>query len=275
LNDYNIIIIQSFEFVNSFFKNFGNTIFKKHSTEKGCDMRRIRLKHISFQTQMTVILPMILAVLLFIGISTVARRREMEITKTDPTTATTQTVIAAEPIRILLMIGKDAPKYLTVAQVKGANAIECMPVTVADMTEIYDKKGARGLKEAVNAAYYVQFTVDGIREMLQYYGNGVTVFLPQQVDFVDEDGLKVSFSAGENRVSSNQAAEILMYYINKEKDSIAEQMVAQMWEDAIETYIVAGRDFQQDYDALTQYADTDIRISQFSAVLPRLQNIRE
>ena len=238
-------------------------------------MRRIRLKHISFQTQMTVILPMILAVLLFIGISTVARRREMETTKTDPTTATTQTVIAAEPICILLMIGKDAPKYLTVAQVKGANAIECMPVTVADMTEIYDKKGARGLKEAVNAAYYVQFTVDGIREMLQYYGNGVTVFLPQQVDFVDEDGLKVSFSAGENRVSSNQAAEILMYYINKEKDSIAEQMVAQMWEDAIETYIVAGRDFQQDYDALTQYADTDIRISQFSAVLPRLQNIRE
>ncbi len=238
-------------------------------------MRRIRLKDISFQTQMTVVLPMILAVLVFIGISTVARRREVDTAQTHQTTAGTQSQAVIESTRILLMIGKYAPQYLAVAQVDGTNVVECMPITVEDRDVIYQNQGARGLKETVDAEYYIFFTVEGMREMLQYYGNGVTVNLPEKIEFVDEEGLKVSFPAGENQVSSNQVAEILLYYIERDTDMAAQQLVAELWEDAIQRYIVAGRDFQQDYDALTQYADTDIRISQFSAFLPRLQNIRE
>lgn len=240
-------------------------------------MKRIRLKDISFQTQMTVVLPMVMGVLVLIGISAVAKGRENRNENvTEKTTVTDSAAIhTAKPMTFVLLVGDQTPCFVTTVQIDEKQKASFRYYDSDLVTKTYKDGGAQGVKEQLGADYYLNMTVEGLRLMLEYYGGGVSVWLPQAVRFTDDAGLLVSFPQGKNHISSNQAAELLTYCMKHHTESWTRELVTELWEDMVGRYLVAGRNFEQDYTVLTEYGDTDIRISDFTALLPRLKRMTE
>lgn len=240
-------------------------------------MKRIRLKDISFQMQMTVVLPIVMGVLVLIGIGAVAKGRQMRNeTLTENTTVTVPTTInPVKPMTFVLLVGEKTPSFVTTVHTDGQHKASFQYMDGAKVTKWYQSGGANGVKTYLNADYYLDMTVEGLRLMLEYYGGGVTVWLPQTVRFTDDAGLSVIFPQGKNHLSSNQVAELLHYCLGHHTEPWVQKLVAELWEDMVRRYLVAGRNFEQDYKVLTEYGDTDIRISDFTALLPVLKRMTE
>lgn len=233
-------------------------------------MRKLRLKSISFEKQMTVVLPLFMVVLLLIGILIVNRLRV-----TTPTDAgegkagfdtIEQPLPITKPIKVVFILHDHKTAFFSLLDMQPTGAVTVAPLT--NVGEIYKDKGAIVLREAVGATYYADITFENMRQILQYYGDGAAVTLEHAVHYTDEAGLSVSFPAGKLHLSSNQVSDLL-HALADERD--AANVVAALHADMFNRYMYTSRDATNMYGIFAEYADTDIRIYDFEKHLPLIQ----
>ena len=113
-------------------------------------------------------------------------------------------------------------------------------------------------------SHYIQMTGNQVESFLNYLENGVTLTLPQAVEFTDENGAKLQLKAGEHTLNATQAVSLLRYTDWKNKaDSqrVAADLVCALLND----YVYEGRYFSGDFATLANLSQTDLRIGDFSA----------
>lgn len=234
-------------------------------------MKRLHLKPIPLYIQMTVFLPIVLAVLLTAGILAFNRMQ-----KDPPVEEVPQTQMQVSPVGVLCILREDETVFYTVVTVDPtAGTVTAMPLTDSETDELYRKDGAAVLLEHLQEQgkrvdFYVDVTFEQMREWLQYLGGGVGVTLQENVTYTDTSGLTVAFPAGVLTLSANQTADMLRAVTPM---PTAARTVANVWEGIVRRYTAKDRDFTADYTALTDIGDTDIRIYDFQKALPYLKKM--
>lgn len=234
-------------------------------------MKRLHLKSIPLYIQVTVFLPIVLALLLLIGILIFNRMQETALIEKLPDEET-----RVSPVGVLCILREEETVFFTVVTVDPTAAkVTATPLTDGLINEIYQKDGAAVLldrlqKQGKQIDFYVDVTFEQMREWLQYLGDGVGVTLQENVTYTDVTGLTVSFPAGVLTLSANQTADMLRAVSPL---PTATRTVANIWEDIVHRYTVKDRNFTSDYAVLTDVGDTDIRVYDFQKALPHLKKM--
>ncbi len=250
-------------------------------------MRKITFRPLSFEKQMTVLLPVVMLFLLLIGVLAVSRSRE-QVSTTAPEGGTapsaTAPVSEAPPVYLLATVHGESLHYLTVIKVDPAtprvSICSFSPTTrLPDGTaaELYGEGGIRALQTALQKSlsipldFYLDFSYDGLKDLVQYYGAGVTIALPQALTRVDETGLPVSFPAGELHLSAYQTYELMK--AAAEEPELIVPVASSLWCGMINRYLTEGREFRRDFSVLTAAGDTNIKIFHLESCLPILREM--
>ncbi len=236
-------------------------------------MRKIQLKEVSFEKKMTILLPIFMSVLLLLGTTTVNRIRKVEAVEGQGgrQIGEQQALPIAEPLRIVCVLEEGENAFLTVLHIEPQGVIKTEPITDGDLMALYKRDGAAVLKESLQAEYYADITFEGLKQMLEYYGDGATVTLDGALQYTDDAGVTISFPAGQLHLSANQVLDLLRA-LSGEKDGA--ETVAALHAELFERYVDTKREAAHIYAAFVENADTDIRIYDFekySALLQALQ----
>ncbi len=203
-------------------------------------MRKLCLRQVSFEKQMTVFLPLLSVVLLLCGVLGVSRVRQTDA----PSGEGERTApVSGEPVTVAVRFCANEAVLVTALRIEPQNG--------------------RILLAAAPSAFVgdhaVTLDAAGVRSLLEYYGDGVPVTLKEAVSYTDESGLRAAFPAGRVRLFANQAAEILTVAAARGQTDIALSLL----EGALKSYLSPHRPFADDFAALAAAADTDIRIYHF------------
>lgn len=179
----------------------------------------------------------------------------------------------------LLMIVKDdtIENFLLVQAApveQRMTAVPLPPGLTADgrttLATIFAKNGAAKAAALVSQAlelpvsHYIQMTGNQTEEFLNHLGNGVSLTLPQAVEFTDENGAKLQLKTGAHSLTSTQAVSLLRYdgwKNQKDGQRIAADLVGAV----LNAYVREGRYFHNDFAALANLCRTDLRIGDFTA----------
>ena len=223
-------------------------------------MRRLQLKSISFEKQMTVVLPCCIAILFVFGVAMVHRRQAEDIVDENGE-GYSRTLQQAEPVSILCVLQEEERMFCSLVRVSLPDTVTAEPLT--NVETVYHRDGVLAAKAAVGADYYVDMRFDDLRRLLQYCGDGVQVYLEESVYYTDHKGLSVLFPEGNRRLSANQAV-----YLLRASDEGNGGWIADMCADLVVRYGFQTEKAYDRYAALTECADTDIRIYDFAKYLP-------
>ena len=141
-------------------------------------MRKLCLRQVSFEKQMTVFLPFLSVVLLLCSVLGVARVRQTDA----PSGEGERTApVSGEPVTVAVLFCADEAVLVTALRIEPQNG--------------------RILLAAAPSAFVgdhaVTLDAAGVRSLLEYYGDGVPVTLKEAVSYTDESGLRgVSCGAG-------------------------------------------------------------------------------
>ncbi len=236
-------------------------------------MKRLHLKSISLYIQMTVFLPIVLALLLVLSILVFHRMQQKPIIE-EPI----QQEVVVAPVGVLCILREEETIFYTVLTVDpSAKTVSAKPLTDSQTDMVYRQNGAAVLLDRLQEQgeavdFYVDVTFEQMRQWLQYLGSGVGVTLQQEITYTDTAGLTVSFPSGNLELSANQTADMLRAVT---QHTYADMTVARVWENIAKRYIIKDRNFMADYKALTDVGETDIRIYDFYRALPYLQKMTE
>lgn len=203
-------------------------------------MRKLCLRRLSIEKQMTVLLPLLSVVLLLCGIMGVARARQ---TDAAPQEAAKTASVSGEPVTVAVRFCADDAVLVTALRIEPQNG--CILLAAAPSPFVGD--------------FAVTLDAAGVQSLLQYYGDGVPMMLAEAVSYTDASGLRAAFPAGRVRLFANQAAELLTVAAKRRQADIALSLL----KGALETYLVPNRPFSADFAALTAAAGTNIRIYHF------------
>lgn len=233
-------------------------------------MRRLRLKGISIEKQMTVFLPITMSLLLLIGTLTVNRLRETAPADAGEgkTISEEQPLPITEPIRVLFILHEKETAFFSVLDIQPTGTVTVTPITDDSAVRIYENEGADVLRHSMQATYYADITFEGLRQMLQYYGDGGMVTLSSPLEYTDDAGLSVAFPAGKLRLSANQLLDLLRALANAADSA---DTVAALHTDLLDRYVNETRISADIYAVFAEYADTDIRIYDFEKHLPLIE----
>ncbi len=249
-------------------------------------MRKIAFRPLSFEKQMTVLLPVVMLFLLLVGVLAVSRGREAA--GADPKegsgTSAAAAVSGAPPTSFLVTVHGDKLQYLTVLtadpSVPRVGVCSYDPTTRlpdGTATEIYDAGGIRVLQTALQKSlsipldFYLDFSYDELQELVQYYGGGVGVSLPKAVLKTDDTGLPVSFPSGEWHLSAYQIYELMRSA--EGEPTLSSPVASSLWCDMINRYLIEGRDLSRDFSVLASTCDTNLKIFHFESSLPTLREL--
>ncbi len=249
-------------------------------------MRRILLKRLSFEKQMTVLLPTVMLVLLLFGVLVVSRSRERAAVDPGESTAATRASSSdTGAVNILVLLHGETLHHLTLVGIHPDAdhiAVSSMALDLSlpagTAAEVYESGGAPSLQAelekrlAVPLDFYVDLSYDGLRKLLEYIGGGVTVTLPQAVSRVDEAGLSVSFPAGELHLFAYPVYE-LMQAVAAEPPEVSLPTATSLWCGVAERLLAADRQPVRDFSALANAADTNIKIFHLESYRSALQAV--
>lgn len=232
-------------------------------------MKRIYLRTISFQKQMTVILPCLLAVLLTMGVLTVERFRQTEVMGEDGTAPPADVSLSLEqPLSLLCITHEEDTVFFSCLSIQPSGEISAQPLE--GLKPLYRKNGAAALKETVGTTYYADMSFEDVRQLLQYCGGGVSAYPETVIDYVDSAGLRVRFPAGRLHLTANRTVDFLR---GLAEDAAGMRTVARMHADLFTRYALQTERVAGIYAAFAEYANTDIRIYDFQKYLPVLEQL--
>lgn len=253
-------------------------------------MRRLALKRLSFEKQMTVLLPMVMLLALLMGMLAVSRKREtasVDAGEGIAAPSVSSPVSTAPAVNILLLLRDQSLDFITVVRFKPVGALITVSAIDPDIVlsggtaaQIYQLSGASAVREqleqtlALPLDFYADFSYDGLRRLVQYYGDGVSITLPQAVSRVDAVGLSVSFPAGKLHLSARQIYELMLAAAQTEA-TLRLPLVSSLWCGLFNDYLTPERELTRDFSAMSAACDTNIKIFHWEAYLPALEQMAQ
>ena len=171
----------------------------------------------------------------------------------------------------------DTPRFVLVQTNPAEAAVHVVhiPVHLTDdagnpLSAILDKHGPLRVTQAVSAAleltieHYIAWSAEGVQSFLNELDNGVTYTLPEDIHYTDEDGSSIRLSAGAQKLTGTQAAAVLQYSAWSNAAQIpntATQMIAAV----LNQYLVPQQSLNGYFAALSDTAQTDLRIDDYNA----------
>ena len=113
-------------------------------------------------------------------------------------------------------------------------------------------------------SHYIQMTGNQMESFLNRLDSGVTLTLPQVIEFTDENGAKLHLKAGKHTLNATQAVSLLRYTALKDKAD-GQRVAADLVCGVLNDYVYEGRYFSSDFASLSNLSQTDLRIGDFSA----------
>lgn len=232
-------------------------------------MKGLRLKRISFEKEMTVVLPFVVILLLCIGILCINRLRAEEVQSSATQQLYNKEEKLSRAFSLVLILHEQDMLFITNLEITESGEARAVPLPA--MREVYTKAGAKGVLDMTKASFYADITFEALQEILQYYGEGVYCVLESAVEYGGEEGMKTSFPAGRLHVPANRVSELLRALAGT---ADGEAVVAALHEDMFERYACAENEPQKMYAFFADRADTDIRIYDFTQCLPWIESLR-
>lgn len=133
--------------------------------------------------------------------------------------------------------------------------------TVSDMLEL-------------SVEHYVRWSAKGLQSFLEELHNGIVYAVPEDIQYIDENGISVRLSAGEQKLTGAQAAAVLQYTSwNNSTDRL--NAAPQLFSAAINQYVTTTQSLDGLFAALADTAQTDLRIDNYNAFRPVLTHLAQ
>lgn len=127
---------------------------------------------------------------------------------------------------------------------------------------------------ALPVKHYILWSANGAQSFLKELHKGVTYTLPEDIHYTDENGISVRLSSGEQKLTGSQAAAVLQHSAwsdNAHVLSTAPQMIAAI----LNQYLLPEQSPKGFFTALSNTAQTDLRIDHFNTFQPVLTHLSQ
>ncbi len=247
-------------------------------------MRKLRLKPIQNRWVWGILALVVLSLGVVTAIATVGRVQTQSLSSSSTHSTTPQTTARRQLPPVVLVVGEKEKIFFTQVSVDVTDrtiavspALPTAQISAKEAERIYINEGIKGFCEKVYPAatdmIYAAFTFEDMRELLQYYGDGLEIVLNEPLEYTDAVGMTTGFPAGKRWLSANQVADLLRGL--SAEDVEARRIVAELWVDFFKRYISGERDLLKDYSAFANCCDTNIRIYTMVEYVPLLEEIAE
>lgn len=251
------------------------------------EFRRRRFRKLSKNGQLAVAIAAVLLALCIVAVwITVSFRSQPNPNADSSDVSTDGPSFENEAARnLLLMLTDEGYERFTLVQINPAAQhvyVAAVPPTlIGDSgSTLVDTMHKKGYADAVRLAadtlempisHYIALDADQAEAWFNHLENGLTVTLPQAVDFTDKRGTVVRLDAGEHALTATQIVALMRYDGWEDADTtrfITAQMVAAM----INRYATPERRFDIDFSTLSNLSRSSLRISDFNNFLPALKH---
>ena len=137
------------------------------------------------------------------------------------------------------------------------------------LSHLYKAGGAdriiQVLEDALQLPVDHHITVDavGINKFLSDLDQGITIKLPQNISYTDENGLSSTIRSGKRQLTASQAVAVLEY-TGWDTGDYEERVAADMIASLLNQYLVTDRSIRGYFGALANVAQTDLRIDNYN-----------
>lgn len=148
------------------------------------------------------------------------------------------------------------------------------------LTDVLKRSGPAKVTETVRnqlslpVENYLYLTPSGVNKFLNEMENGVTADIPETIKYSDENGITSTLLSGENNLTAGQATAALSYskWSKKESSMLATtRIIASL----LNSYMKPERSLKGYFGALSNVAQTNLRIDHYIAYAPALEIIAE
>ncbi|MBQ4332556.1 MAG: hypothetical protein IJC33_02110 [Clostridia bacterium] len=200
--------------------------------------------------------------------------------------------VSAEPLagtaNSLLIINEAGHEQFVLIQANpAAGRITVAPVPASlgaadgsTLADILRKHGSARAKETVAAAlelpvkHYITLSAAAAETYFGYLENGLTLMLAEDVSYTDQNGAKVKISAGERSLAPGQAAALLRY-THWQNPNNAATVAADLTAAVLNQHLLPDRSLSGHFAALSNAAQTDLRIDHFNSYRSTLVYLAE
>ena len=187
---------------------------------------------------------------------------------------------------LLILDYGDNRRFMLIQSDPAQNRITVSPIPAqqadADgntLTALFSKHGSRRVTQTVAAMlalpvdHYITLNADGTKSFLDNLDGGVIFTLPEAIRYTDENGSQIQLKAGEHTLSGAQTAAVLRYTAWSNTAPPTDSIVADVVAAVLNQYLLPGHRFDGYFAALSNAAQTDLRIDNYNAyraILTRL-----
>lgn len=181
----------------------------------------------------------------------------------------------------------NAPRFVLIQTVPAESTVNvvAVPSNITDeqgntLPAILAKHGSKKVLQTVSAAlelpiaHYVTWSTDGVQTFLNELDSGIVLNLPESVAYTDENGITVRLQAGEQNLTGAQAAAVLRFTAWQDT-TLTQTISAQMVASAINQYLVPEQQLDSYFAALSDTAQTDLRIDNYNSSRRVLSHLSE
>lgn len=182
---------------------------------------------------------------------------------------------AGQPQFVLIQSNAETPSITTMA----------IPSTLLDedgntLSALLQKYGPMRVTSTVSNVlelplnHYVSWSANGAQSFLKEFHGGITYNLPEEIRYTDENGITVRLNSGEQKLTGTQAAAVLQYSAWRDSThtfNTAPQLVAAI----LNQYLLPEQSPDGFFAALSNTAQTDLRIDHFNAFRPTLVHLSQ
>lgn len=203
------------------------------------------------------------------------------------TTSQYEDPLTAVGSSLIIFDMENAPRFVLVQTVpaKSTMNVAAIPANITDeqgntLPTILAKHGSKKVLQTVAAAlelpiaHYVTWSTDGVQTFLNELDSGIVLDLPEAVTYTDENGITVRLQTGEQNLTGNQAAAVLRFAA-WQNPSLTQTISAQMVAAALNQYLVPDQRLDSYFAALSDTAQTDLRIDNYNSSRRVLSHLSE
>ena len=193
-----------------------------------------------------------------------------------------------EKATCLLILDMDTTQHYVLIQAaphSGKMRIAAIPSnletgTTDTLTDLLRRSGPAKVTETVREQLslpvenYLHLTPSGVNKFLNEMENGVTATIPEAIKYTDENGITSTLSSGKNTLTAGQATAALSYAKWSDTEYAA-LTTTRIIVSLLNSYMKPERSLKGYFGALSNVAQTNLRIDHYIAYAPALEAIAE
>lgn len=147
------------------------------------------------------------------------------------------------------------------------------------LSTLFTKHGSLRVAQTISSilqlpvSHYITLDAAGTQQFLNELDSGIRFSLPEDILYTDENGAQIRLTAGEHVLSGAQTAAVMQYTAWSSHSTDANHIVADVVTAVLNQYITPNRRFDGYFAALSNVAQTDLRIDNFNAFRRTLEQL--